>query len=432
MGISAEEKSTAGFASAPAGDRKSVVLLGATGSIGQSTLSVLDDNADRYDLYAVSAHRNIAQMLEIILRYEPVYAVVSCADCEKAAAELSKTIAQKNISTQILVGAEHLDFIASSDESDIVVAAIVGAAGLSSTIAAAESGKQLLLANKEAIVMGGRVFMQAVQKGGATLLPIDSEHNAIFQCLPPALTDRSCLGTVEESYLKSSSLEDAGISKILLTGSGGPFRAYPISELKHVTPEQACAHPNWDMGKKISVDSATMMNKGLELIEACWLFDCEHKDIDIVIHPQSIVHSMVQYKDGSVLAQMGQPDMRTPIAHALAWPKRIANKVEPLNWREMADLTFEDPDVQRFPALTIAREVAAARDSAAIVMNAANEMLVDAFLDRRIRFDQISDGVAAVLDDMSSRETPSSVDEIVAIDHETRAKAAGLIANDLG
>ena len=408
------------------GAPRQVVLLGATGSIGQSTLSVLDDNPEAYRLFAVSAHRNIDKLAEIIDRYRPKYAVVSCDDCEQEAVELNNVLRQKRASTEVLYGSQHLEAVVSVDEVDVVVAAIVGAAGLASVMAAASSGKQLLLANKEAIVMGGSVFMRAVREGAATILPIDSEHNAIFQCLPPQLTD-SLSGRVLQADLTKLNIAEVGVSKILLTGSGGPLRCTPVSELKGVTPEQACAHPNWSMGPKISVDSATMMNKGLELIEACWLFACSESDIDIVIHPQSIVHSMVQYKDGSVLAHMGQPDMRTPIAHALAWPRRISNQVESLDWQKMSDLTFESPDLERFPSLRLARQVAAAKDSSAIVMNAANEVLVQAFLDRKIRFDHICDGVAECLDSIASRDKLGSIDEIVAIDHETRRIAEGLI-----
>ena len=408
-----------------------VTLLGATGSIGQSTLSVLDDNPGRYQIYAVSAHRNLQKLEEIIIRYQPKFAVVSCESIADEVGLLRNKLSQNGIETELLHGAEYLENVCADEDCDVVVAAIVGAAGLASTLAAAKQGKQILLANKEAIVMGGGLFMQAVKLGGATLLPVDSEHNAIFQCLPEFLT-KTLSG---ESGNKSMGLTEAGISKLLLTGSGGPFRCLPIDELKSVTPEQACAHPNWDMGQKISVDSATMMNKGLELIEACWLFDCAEADIDIVIHPQSIVHSMVQYKDGSVLAQMGQPDMRTPIAHALAWPERVGNQVQPLDWTQMSDLTFEAPDVNRFPALSMARSVAAANDHSAIVMNAANEILVEAFLQRQIRFDQICEGIAncldAGLDGNASSEGLASIEQIVAIDHETRRYAAGLIGNRL-
>jgi len=412
--------------------RKKVALLGATGSIGKSTLSVLEENPERYELFAVSAHSNLAELETIVQKYRPALAIIANELNQSQQADVKDMLARLNtqqIATEFLLGTDKLVEVARANDVDIVVAAIVGAAGLASTIAAAEAGKHILLANKEAIVMSGSVLLNHVKQSGAKIVPVDSEHNAIFQCLPEQLTQQLSRGDLPSSSNTRVDLHAQGISKILLTGSGGPFRATPIEQLSAVTPEQACAHPNWSMGKKISVDSATMMNKGLELIEACWLFNCTQTDIEIVIHPQSIIHSMVQYCDGSVLAQMGQPDMRTPIAHALAWPERIASPVKALDWQTISALTFESPDEQRFPALRIAREVAQCGGVSPIVMNAANEVLVAAFLAKQIRFDQIASGVEACLQRIESETEALSMRQIMEKDHETRRVASGLIAD---
>jgi len=405
---------------------KQVVVLGSTGSIGENTLSVIEDNADTFSVFALSTNRRLDILEQQILKFQPQLAVVANAELYKEAEALQRTCREQGAAVEVLVGHEALDDLAGHRDTDIVVAGIVGAAGLSSTLAAARSGKQLLLANKEAIVMGGRYFVDAVRENGGQVLPVDSEHNAIFQCLPDNFTQFSVNGSFKQDG--GCPLRRVGISKILLTGSGGPFREWALSSMPSITPEQACKHPNWSMGRKISVDSATMMNKGLELIEACWLFGCDEAAIDIVVHPQSIVHSMVQYSDGSVLAQMGKPDMRTPIAHALAWPNRIGNQVEALDWTTVGQLTFEQPDPQRFPSLALARDVAQKRDHSAIVLNAANEEMVEAFLAERIRFDQIVQGVEQSLAKVQVISEPQSLQEIMAIDHETRHCAKGLIS----
>ncbi|MCK5386619.1 MAG: 1-deoxy-D-xylulose-5-phosphate reductoisomerase, partial [Gammaproteobacteria bacterium] len=317
---------------------KGICILGATGSIGVNTLDVAARHPDKYKIVALSANGQVDRLVEQCEQYQPEYAVMAN---EKAADELASKLKSKNSSVRVLSGIEGLEKIASLPQVDYVMAAIVGAAGLKPTLAAARAGKRILLANKEALVMSGQIFMDEVKKNNAELLPIDSEHNAIFQCLP-------------ENYDKG--LAESGITKILLTGSGGPFRTKALNELENVTPDEACAHPNWSMGRKISVDSATMMNKGLEIIEACWLFNTNPDNIQVVVHPQSVIHSMVQYSDGSVLAQLGQPDMRTPIAHALAWPERIESGVEKLDFFSISKLEFEQPDYERFPCLRLAEE----------------------------------------------------------------------------
>ncbi|MDG2035402.1 MAG: 1-deoxy-D-xylulose-5-phosphate reductoisomerase [Pseudomonadales bacterium] len=383
-----------------------VSVLGSTGSIGQSTLEVLSLHPERFHLFAVSANTRADLLLSQCEQWQPEYAVLRS---EEKAGWLEQSLREKGLQTQLLVGSEGLDFIAGHESVDIVMAAIVGAVGLQSTLSAVDAGKKVLLANKESLVMAGALFMQAVEQSAAVLLPIDSEHNAIFQCLP---TNDSQLGA-EQNLLRS------GICKILLTGSGGPFRTLPLNQFASVKPEKACTHPNWSMGKKISVDSATMMNKGLELIEACWLFNCSPSDIEIVVHPQSVIHSMVEYIDGSVLAQMGQPDMRTPIAHALAWPVRVESGVDSLNWSQMSGLTFESPDEHRFPALRLAREAAEAGGSAPIVLNAANEVAVEAFLQTLIPFTAIIEVVQHCLEKIPFEE-PMTLEAIQAIDFQTR------------
>lgn len=356
-----------------------ITVLGATGSIGLSTLDVIARHPDRYEVFALSGYSRIDELLALCLRHRPAFAVVPAAE---QAARLRDGLAGAGCATEVLVGEAGLCQVAAAAEVDAVMAAIVGAAGLRPTLAAVEAGKKVLLANKEALVMSGALFMEAVRRSGAVLLPIDSEHNAIFQCLPG-------------DYARG--LGQVGVRRILLTASGGPFRETSQAALVDVTPEQACAHPNWSMGRKISVDSASMMNKGLELIEACWLFDAAPAKVEVVVHPQSVIHSLVDYVDGSVLAQLGNPDMRTPIANALAWPERIDSGVAPLDLFAIARLDFQAPDEQRFPCLRLARQAAEAGNSAPAVLNAANEVAVEAFLQRRIRFPEIAGMIEQVL-----------------------------------
>lgn len=371
---------------------KQITILGATGSIGQSTLEIVALHPGRYRLFALTANRNHAEMEALCRRFEPIYAVMRDAD---SALRLQRSIS--GLRTEVLSGDEGLAQVAAAGEVDIVVAAIVGAAGLMPTLAAVRSGKRVLLANKESLVMAGALFMDEVSRHGATLLPVDSEHNAIFQCLPANSIGNDPGGK--------------GLRKIILTGSGGPFRDLDIEALDEVTPEQACAHPNWDMGPKISVDSATMMNKGLELIEACWLFAVDHRDVEILLHRQSIVHSMVSYNDGSVIAQMGNPDMRTPIANALAWPERIESGVEPLDLLQVGKLDFMAADEERYPCLALARQAWRQGGDSMAVLNAANEIAVEHFLDRRIRFSDI----ANVITEVMQRSTGGPADDLAAI-----------------
>ncbi|MGE8351383.1 MAG: 1-deoxy-D-xylulose-5-phosphate reductoisomerase [Pseudomonas protegens] len=370
-----------------------ITVLGATGSIGLSTLDVIARHPDRYQVFALTGFSRLAELLALCVRHVPRFAVVPEA---AAARTLQDDLRAAGLSTRVLVGEQGLCEVASAPEVDAVMAAIVGAAGLRPTLAAVEAGKKILLANKEALVMSGALFMQAVGKSGSVLLPIDSEHNAIFQCMPGDF---------------SRGLSQVGVRRILLTASGGPFRQTPLAELEHVSPEQACAHPNWSMGRKISVDSASMMNKGLELIEACWLFDAKPSQVEVVVHPQSVIHSLVDYVDGSVLAQLGNPDMRTPIANALAWPERIDSGVAPLDLFAIARLDFQAPDEQRFPCLRLARQAAEAGGSAPAMLNAANEVAVSAFLDRRIRYPEI----ASIIDEVLALEPVVAVNELDAV-----------------
>ena len=348
-----------------------ITVLGATGSIGVSTLDVVARHVDRYRVFALTGHSRMDVLREQCLVHAPQFAVVANAG---QAEQLQTELRQANVQTRVLHGAEALAEVAADAQVDVVMAAIVGAAGLSPTLAAVRAGKRVLLANKEALVMSGALFMQAVRDSGAHLLPIDSEHNAIFQCMPGRYAD---------------GLEQVGVRRILLTASGGPFREMALEDLARVTPAQACAHPNWSMGQKISVDSASMMNKGLELIEACWLFDARPDQVEVLVHPQSVVHSLVDYVDGSVLAQLGNPDMRTPIAHALAWPERIDSGVSALDLLLTARLDFQAPDVERFPCLRLARQAFEAGGTACAILNAANEVAVQAFLDQHIGFTDI-------------------------------------------
>jgi 1-deoxy-D-xylulose-5-phosphate reductoisomerase len=370
-----------------------ITVLGATGSIGLSTLDVIARHPERYQVFALSGFTRLSELLALCVRHAPRFAVVPESG---AARRLQDDLHAAGLSTRVLVGEEGLCQIASDPQVDAVMAAIVGAAGLRPTLAAVESGKKILLANKEALVMSGALFMQAVRKSGSVLLPIDSEHNAIFQCMPRDFARG--LGAV-------------GVRRILLTASGGPFRQTPMAELAHVSPEQACAHPNWSMGRKISVDSASMMNKGLELIEACWLFDATPSQVEVVIHPQSVIHSLVDYIDGSVLAQLGNPDMRTPIANALAWPERIDSGVAPLDLFAIARLDFQAPDEERFPCLRLARQAAEAGNSAPAMLNAANEVAVAAFLDGRVRYLEI----ASIIEEVLNLEPVVAVDDLEAV-----------------
>jgi len=386
-----------------------VTILGATGSIGVSTLDVLARHPDKYSVYALSAHGRVDELAAQCRQFRPARAVVGSAD---AAARLAAMIA--DLPTEVSYGEQALSEIASSSGTDTVMAAIVGAAGLAPALAAARAGKKVLLANKEALVMSGQLFMDAVREHKATLLPIDSEHNAIFQSLPA-------------HYAREP--QAAGVAKILLTASGGPFLKRAVDTLEQVTPEEACKHPNWSMGRKISVDSATMMNKGLEVIEAHWLFGAPAEQIEVVIHPQSVIHSMVSYVDGSVLAQLGNPDMRTPIAHALAFPERIASGVAQLDLTTMAALEFHAPDFQRFPCLALAFDALRAGGTAPSLLNAANEVAVQAFLDRRIGFRDIDRVVRRVMDE-EAHGAASSIEAVLAQDAQARL-AAGRIVDTL-
>ncbi len=385
-----------------------VTVLGATGSIGVSTLDVLARHPDRYRVVALTANAQVDRLHQQCLTHRPRYAVM--AD-EVAAAELARKLRAEAPEIEVLAGVEGLETVSALPEVDYVIAAIVGAAGLPPTLAAARAGKRVLLANKEALVMSGQLFMEEVRRAGAELLPIDSEHNAIFQCMPPRF---------------AGGLSEVGVERILLTASGGPFRTLPLGQLEAVTPAQAVAHPNWSMGRKISVDSATMMNKGLEVIEACWLFNTGTERIQVVLHPQSVIHSMVSYVDGSVLAQLGNPDMRTPIAHALAWPERITSGVAPLDMFAVARLDFEPPDLQRFPCLRLAYEAMDAGGTAPAILNAANEIAVEAFLGDAIRFTHIARIVEGALERIPVRQA-DSLETICEADAAAREVALELI-----
>ena len=390
-----------------------VTLLGATGSIGASTLKVIDQHPERFSIFAITAHKNVEKMVALIERYHPVYAVMAC---EQQAERLAERVSGSP--TQVLSGEAGLVQVASAEAVDTVVAAIVGAAGLLSALAAASQGKRILLANKEVLVMAGQLFTMTAQNNGAQVLPIDSEHNAIFQCLPSGLTQS---GTISESP------RDYGVEQVILTASGGPFLNTPLSAFDNITPEQACAHPNWQMGRKISVDSATMMNKGLELIEAKWLFNVTVDEIDIVVHPQSIIHSMVRYRDGSLLAELGHPDMCVPIAHGLGWPNRLDSTAQSLDITALSGLTFMPPDEEKFPCLKLARQAAADQGAAPIVLNAANEVAVDCFLASKIGFSQIARLVQQTLSEFQNSATPEQVSDILALDSAARAVATGIV-----
>ena len=386
--------------------KQRITVLGSTGSVGVNTLDVVARHPDRFEVFALSAARQVDVMLAQCLRFEPEFAVMASAPhAQQLADELAKT----SVRTRVLTSADALERIASHERVDAVMAAIVGAAGLAPCMAAARAGKRLLLANKEALVVGGEVFMEAVRQGKAQLLPIDSEHSAIFQSLPE---DPSTWAT--------------RVEKIILTASGGPFREHDVNTLHLVTPDQACAHPNWVMGRKISVDSATMMNKALEVIEARYLFGMAPSQIEVVIHPQSIIHSLVQYRDTSVVAQLGTPDMRVPIAYGLAWPERIASGAQALNFKALATMTFDAPDARRFPGLQLAWDVLEGPVGSTAVLNAANEVAVQAFLESRIRFDQIHQVNLRTLEGWSMPHV-GGLEDLLEIDREARSRAGGII-----
>jgi 1-deoxy-D-xylulose-5-phosphate reductoisomerase len=381
-----------------------VVVLGSTGSVGEATLEVLARHQDRFRLVGIAARSNVAKLAQQIRTWRPAYAALADAS---AVGELTALLGATAHDTRVLAGPLALEELAVLPEAQCVMAAIVGAAGLRSTLAAARAGKRLLLANKESLVMAGPLLIAAVHAAGGTLLPIDSEHNAIFQCLPPG---------------SRTGVAPPGVTRVLLTASGGPFRDTPVEALESVTPEAACAHPNWNMGRKISVDSATLMNKGLELIEACLLFGLTPQQVQILLHPQSIVHSLVEYADGSVLAQLGAPDMRTPIAHALAWPERIESGVESLDLLKAGRLDFRAPDTDKFRCLALAQAAARAGGLYPVVLNAANEVAVEAFLGRQLNFP----GIAAVIEAVVERGAGGAIgglEDVLAADAESRVRA---------
>jgi len=387
---------------------QNITILGSTGSIGVSTLDVIARHHDRYQVYALTANTKVEELALQCAKFWPQVAVVGSA---QAAQQLQRLLAEEGVPTEVAYGVDALCTVASAAGCDAVMAAIVGAAGLAPTLAAAGAGKKILLANKEALVMSGQLFMDAVAANGAVLMPIDSEHNAIFQCLPL-------------NYRRVPA--QCGVAKILLTASGGPFLKRAVETLDAVTPAEAVAHPNWVMGRKISVDSATMMNKGLEVIEAHWLFGASAAQIDVVIHPQSVIHSMVSYVDGSVLAQMGNPDMRTPIAHALAFPDRILSGVPPIDLAKIGQLQFERPDFDRFPCLKLAYDALRAGGSAPAILNAANEVAVQAFLDGQIGFRMIDRLIARVMDKLP-HDTVRDIDAVLEHDRSARAVAHSLM-----
>ncbi|HED1542683.1 TPA: 1-deoxy-D-xylulose-5-phosphate reductoisomerase [Kluyvera cryocrescens] len=387
-----------------------LAVLGSTGSIGCNTLDVVRHNPEKFTVTALVAGKNVARMVEQCLEFAPRYAVM---DDALSAQAVKLALREHGSLTEVLSGQQAACDVAALDDVDQVMAAIVGAAGLLPTLAAIRAGKVILLANKESLVTCGRLFLEAVKQHHARLLPVDSEHNAIFQSLPQSF----------QSNLGYADLAQHGVSSILLTGSGGPFRETPISELSAMTPDQACRHPNWSMGRKISVDSATMMNKGLEYIEARWLFNASAQQMEVLIHPQSVIHSMVRYQDGSVLAQLGEPDMRTPIANTMAWPHRVVSGAKPLDFCKMGSLSFSEPDYARYPCLKLAMEAFEQGQAATTALNAANEIAVAAFLDGQIRFTDIAAVNLAVLEHLELSE-PQSVEAVVEIDVRAREEAA--------
>jgi 1-deoxy-D-xylulose-5-phosphate reductoisomerase len=385
-----------------------ITILGSTGTIGVNTLDVVGRDPGRFRVVALTANRNVEGLLAQCRQWRPPFAVMVDA---RAASELRTALRTEGIGTEVLEGEAGLVEVSAHPETHYVMAGIVGAAGLMPNLAAARAGKRLMLANKESLVMSGQLFMDAVRASGAELLPIDSEHNAVFQCMPGDF---------------SRGLPQVGVNRILLTASGGPFRTRELAGLMSVTPDEACAHPKWVMGRKISVDSATMMNKGLEIIEACWLFGTGQENIEVVIHPQSVIHSMVEYVDGSVLAQLGNPDMRTPIAHALAWPARMESGVGRLNLFDVRKLEFEEPDDTRFPSLRLAREAIAAGGTAPTLLNAANEIAVAAFLDGRLCFPHIAAVVEETLTTLA-HQPADTLEAVLADDSRARETAARLV-----
>ena len=393
---------------------RTLCILGSTGSIGQSTLDVVRLHREKFLVESLCAHSSVELMVEQCLEFLPKRVVMVS---EVHAQQLKQRLAELDLDIAVLCGDESLIHVAKSPASDTVMAAIVGSCGLLPTLSAVKAGKRVLLANKEALVTSGQIFIDAVAKYDAELLPIDSEHNAIFQCLPLQAQQKP----------NSQSLADNGISKILLTGSGGPFRTLDVNQLENVTPDQACAHPNWEMGRKISVDSATMMNKGLEFIEAKWLFNLDESDIQVVLHPQSTIHSMVQYKDGSVIAQMGNPDMRTPIAHALAFPERIDSGVAALDFFNTAAFEFQAVDFNRYPNLKLAIDACKSGQAACTALNAANEIAVDAFLSKKIKFTDIYKINETSVNKFVSQEV-KDIDDVVALDQKARDFAHSLLS----
>lgn len=392
-----------------------ITILGSTGSIGINTLDVISQHRERFQPLALTANTNVDGLAKQCLAWRPKYAVMADPDAARRLQDVLRSAAPE---TRVMAGPEGLEEVAGCVETDYVMAAIVGAAGLLPTLAAARAGKRVLLANKESLVMSGKLFMDAVRQNGARLLPIDSEHNAIFQCMPPDMP----LGMPPDF---DGNPARAGVTRILLTASGGPFRTRRLQELRDVTASEACAHPNWDMGRKISVDSATMMNKGLEVIEACWLFDTAADNIEVVIHPESVVHSLVEYSDGSVLAQLGNPDMRTPIAHAMGWPGRIESGVKRLSLFDISQLNFEKPDPARFPCLGLAREALDEGGTATAILNAANEVAVEAFLEGRIRFTGIAEVVKRALGEVAAQPA-DTLEQVLAADQLARQHARDL------
>ena len=388
---------------------KQLVILGSTGSIGLSTLSVVEHNPEQYQLFALVGGRNLHLMAQQCEKYRPRFAAL---DDASAAAQLAERLKQTACPTVVLSGQQAICELAAHPEVDLVMAAIVGAAGLLPTLSAVKAGKQVLLANKESLVTCGQIFIDEAKKSGAKLLPVDSEHNAIFQSLPPEA----------QAQVGFCPLAELGVSKIVLTGSGGPFRNKPLDEFSAITPAQAVAHPNWSMGKKISVDSATMMNKGLEYIEARWLFNARADEMEIIIHPQSIIHSMVRYIDGSVIAQMGNPDMRTPIAHTMAYPARTQAGVPPLDFFQLKELTFIEPDFNRYPNLKLAIDAFAEGQYATTAMNAANEIAVEAFLNEQIRFTDIVEVNRRVVENIAPIQVKQIAD-VLHLDHLARELA---------
>ncbi|WP_286294522.1 1-deoxy-D-xylulose-5-phosphate reductoisomerase [Vibrio apostichopi] len=400
---------------------RNLTILGATGSIGASTLKVVEKNPTLYSVVALAAGSNVDKMLALVEKWNPSYVAMACPD---AASRLAEILSASHPKTEVLSGPEGMCQVASLKEVDTVMAAIVGAAGLLPTMSAVKAGKRILLANKEALVMSGQLFIDAVEKYGAELLPVDSEHNAIFQCLPQNV----------QTNLGRCNLEENGINNILLTGSGGPFRYTDVAELESVTPERAIAHPNWSMGPKISVDSATMMNKGLEYIEAKWLFNASQEQLKVIIHPQSVIHSMVQYKDGSVLAQMGEPDMATPIALTMSYPDRTEAGVKPLDFTKIGELTFLEPDLTRYPCLRLAIEACYLGQHATTAINAANEIAVDAFLNNQVKFTDIAiinEHVMSKVCEQYNSEGLDSLESLLELDNMSRQIAIQFIKEQL-